>query len=168
MFSTISSDWVIHFAGQVIQTFQKTLQTSCQLSFLLMSLVVRQGPQNEGISYMRLNRLLNMTTILMTFHLTYYWLLIFVFRNKTSPRATDGLKQFSDLHLWVKLKHFPFSLYLVPPETGDIWVVNSLIKVKRTVSRHLQKSQSILRISRRNIHPTDGRPMTSVSLNLQF
>ena len=62
--------------------WQKISQTSCRLSFLLMSLVVRQGPQNKGIGYMRLNRLLNMTTIFMTFCLTYYWLLIFVFRYK--------------------------------------------------------------------------------------
>ena len=51
-------------------------------SHSLMSFVVRQGPQNKGIGYMRLNRLLSMTKIFMTFCLTYYWLLIFIFRYK--------------------------------------------------------------------------------------
>ena len=42
------------------------------------------------------------------FCLTYYWLLIFVFKYKKSSysQVTDGLKQFSDLYLWIKLKHF--------------------------------------------------------------
>ncbi|XP_024837197.1 uncharacterized protein [Bos taurus] len=44
-------------------------------------------------------------------------------------------------------------------EIGDIWVLNSLIKVKKTVSRHIQKSQSILGSSKREIYPTDVRPM---------
>ena len=48
----------------------------------LMSLVIRKGWQNKGIGNMRLNRLLNMTTIFMTFYLIYYWLLLFVFRYK--------------------------------------------------------------------------------------
>ena len=48
----------------------------------LMSLVIRKGWQNKGIGNMRLNRLLNMTTIFMTFYLIYYWLLMFVFRYK--------------------------------------------------------------------------------------
>ena len=61
---------------------QKTSQTSRRLSFLLMSSVVGQGSQNKGIGYVRLNRLLNMIAIFMTFCLTYYWLLIFVFKYK--------------------------------------------------------------------------------------
>ena len=62
--------------------WQKTSQTSWRLSFLPTSSVVRQGPQNKGIGYMRLNRLLNMTIIFMTFCLTYCWHIIFVFRYK--------------------------------------------------------------------------------------
>ena len=57
------------------------------------------------------------------------------------------------------MKIFFFSLCLIPPEIGDIWVLNSLIKVKKTVSRHIQKSQSILGSSKREIYPTDVRPM---------
>ena len=62
--------------------WQKTSQTSWRLLFLLTTSVIRQGPQKKkkGIGYIRLNRLLNMTIIFMTFCLTYYWLLIFVFR----------------------------------------------------------------------------------------
>ena len=47
-----------------------------------MSLVIGQGWQKKGIGYMRLNGLLNMTTIFMTFYLIHYWLLIFVFSYK--------------------------------------------------------------------------------------
>ena len=50
--------------------WHKTSQTSWRLSFLLMSLVVRQRLRNKGINCMGLNRLLNMTTIFMTFCLT--------------------------------------------------------------------------------------------------
>ena len=34
--------------------------------------------------------------------------LCFQVLKNSSPQVTDGLKQFSDLHLWVKLKHFSF------------------------------------------------------------
>ena len=109
--------------------WQKTSQTSWRLSFLLTSSVVRQGLQNKGTGYMRLNRLLNMTTIFMTFFLTYYWLLIFVFRYKksSSPQVTDGLTQFSDLHLWIKLKHFSFlsASSLQKLETFGFWTASS-------------------------------------------
>ena len=63
-------------------TLAKISWASWRLSLSLMSFVVRQGPQNKGTGYMRLNRLLNMNTIFMTFCLTHYWLLIFVFRYK--------------------------------------------------------------------------------------
>ena len=47
-------------------------------------------------------------SIFMTLCLTHYWLLIFVFRYIKKTQVTDGLKQCSDLYLWVKLKHFSF------------------------------------------------------------
>ena len=68
--------------------WQKASQTSWRLLFLLTSSVNRQRPQNKGINCMGLNRLLNMTTIFMTFCLTYYWLLIFVFRYKKALLKT--------------------------------------------------------------------------------
>ena len=60
--------------------------------------------------------------------------------QKNSSQVTDGLKQFSDLHLWVKLKHFSF-LCLVPPEMGDIWVLNSLIKVQKRLQTYTRISE---------------------------
>ena len=64
--------------------WQRTSQASWRLLLSLASSVVGQGRQNKGISCMRLNRLLSMITIFMTFCLTYYWLLIFVFRYKVA------------------------------------------------------------------------------------
>ena len=46
--------------------------------------------------------------------------LCFQISRSFSPQATYGLKQFGNLHLWVKLKPFFFSLYLIPPEIGDL------------------------------------------------
>ena len=68
--------------GRSYRHWQRTSRASWRLSLSLASSVVGQGWQNKGISCMRLNRLLNMITIFMTFCLTYYWLLIFVFRYK--------------------------------------------------------------------------------------
>ena len=62
--------------------WQKSSRTSWRLSLSLASSVVGQGWQNKGIGYMGLNRLLNMIEIFMTFCLTYYWFLIFVYRYK--------------------------------------------------------------------------------------
>ena len=58
---------------------------------------------------MGLNGQLNMIIIFMTC-LTYYWLLIFVFQMLKSPflQATYDLQQFDNVHLWLKLKYFPF------------------------------------------------------------
>ena len=55
-----------------------------------------------------------------------------------------------------------FSLYLIPPEIKDTWVLNSLIKVKKTVPPQMKNSQSILGSSKRKIHPTDVRPTASI------
>ena len=68
--------------------------------------------------------------------------LCFQVLKNSSPQVTDGLKQFSDLHLWVKLKHFSFlclarnwrHLGSEQPHQGT----------KRTVSRHTQKPWRIL------------------------
>ena len=69
--------------------------------------------------------------------------LCFQILKNSSPQVTDGLKQFCDLYLWVKLKHFFFlsrpsrnwrHLGSEQPHQGP----------KKTVSRHTQKSQSIL------------------------
>ena len=81
-FSVISSDQGTHFAEQVVWILAKTSWASWRLSPSLTSFVVRQGPQSKGIGYMRLNRLISKTKISMTFCLTCYWLLIFVFRYK--------------------------------------------------------------------------------------
>ena len=62
--------------------WQKNFTSLLETVVSLMSLVIRKGWQNKGIGNMRLNRLLNMTTIFMTFYLIYYWLLMFVFRYK--------------------------------------------------------------------------------------
>ena len=62
--------------------WQKTSTASWRLSLSPTSLVIRHGRQNKGIGRMGLNRLLNMITILLTFCLTYYRLLIFVCRYK--------------------------------------------------------------------------------------
>lgn len=61
-----------------------------------------------------------------------------------------------------KLKIFFFSLCLIPTEIGDTWVLNSPIKVKKTVSQHIQKSQKYTGVSKRKIHPTDVRSMASI------
>ena len=119
----------------------------------------------KGIDYMGLNRLLNMIIIFMTFWLTYYWLLIFVFRYKEAQKLLSSYWWFKTIQWFTsvgKIKTFFFSLCLIPWEIRDIWVLNTHIKVKRTVSRHIQKSQSILGSSKRNIHPTVVGPMVSI------
>ena len=65
--------------------------------------------------------------------------LCFQILKNSSPQVTDGLKQFCDLYLWVKLKHFFFSC-LVPPGIGDIWVLNSLTKVQKRLSPDIHKN----------------------------
>ena len=87
--------------------------------------------------------------------------LCFQIQRGSSPQVTDDWKQFSDLYLWVKLKHFSF-LFTLCLQNLETWVLYSLIKVKKTVSRHIQKSQSILESYKRKIHPTDVRPMASI------
>ena len=119
--------WNLQWLGQPLcwtshkDIGKKTSAASWRLSLSLTSLVVRQGRQNKGISCMELNRLLNMITILMTFCLTYYWLLIFVCRYK------EALLKFSGLHPWVKLKHFSFlsALPLQKLETPWLWTALS-------------------------------------------
>ena len=39
-----------------------------------------------------------------------------------------------------KVKTFFFSLCLIPPETGDVWVLNSLIKVQKRLSPDVHKN----------------------------
>ena len=87
--------------------------------------------------------------------------LCFQIQRGSSPQVTDDWKQFSDLYLWVKLKHFSF-LFTLCLQNLDTWVLYRLIKVKKTVSRHIQKSQSRLESYNRKIHPTDVRPMASI------
>jgi len=62
-----------------------------------------------------------MITIFMTFCLTYYWLLIFVFRYKEALLLkllmTENNLGFT---LVGKIKTFFFSLYFMPPEIGDL------------------------------------------------
>ena len=82
MFSTISSDWGTHFAGQVVQTLARNFTSFLETIVFTDVLSRRARMTEQRLGYMRLNRLLNMTTIFMTFCLTYYWLLIFVFRYK--------------------------------------------------------------------------------------
>ena len=81
---------------------------------------------------MGLSRLLNVITSFMICCLTYCWFLICVFRYKEALLlVTDGLKQSSDLLLWVKL--YLFSLCLIPPETGNTWVLNSLAAAAKSL-----------------------------------
>ena len=42
-----------------------------------------------------------------------------------------------------KIKIFFFSLCLIPSETGDIWVLNSLIKVQKRLSPDIHKNRGV-------------------------
>ena len=122
MFSAVSSDWGTHFARQVVQTLTKNF-TNFLETIIFTDILGRQARTTKQRDWLHeieqtakydYNFLDFLSDILLASNLCFQLL------KNSSPQVTDGLKQFSHLHLWVKLKHFLFSLYLVPPETGNI------------------------------------------------
>ena len=124
MFSTISSDQGTHFARQVIQplaqNFTNILETIVFTDVLGgQAKTMKQRDQLHGIEQTAkydYNFYDFLSDILLASNLCFQiW--------KSSSQVTDGLKQFSDLQLWVKLKYFSFlpASSLQKLETFGFW-----------------------------------------------
>ena len=106
MFSTISSDWGTHFAGQVVQTLTKNIMSFLE-TITFVDVLCHQARTSwlyeiEQTAKYDYNFHDFLSDMLLASNLCFQIL------KNSSPQVTDGLKQFCDLYLWVKLKHFFF------------------------------------------------------------